>query len=96
MLMTKHRRVVNCFVLLIAMSSSYAVAPQTGPTHPYANKKALTEPTIFGEGIISTGEYDSHPAFTPDGRTLYFVRSTPTFSFWTIMVSRFDGDACAM
>jgi Tol biopolymer transport system component len=42
---------------------------------------------MFAEGIISTGDYESHPAFTPDGRTLYFVKSTPSFSFWTIVES---------
>jgi Tol biopolymer transport system component len=51
----------------------------------------LSEPTLFAEGVVSTGEYDSHPAFTPDGRTLYFVRSTPSFDLWTILVSRFGG-----
>ena len=45
-------------------------------------------PTLFAPGIISTGGFESHPAFTPDGRTLYFVKSTPSFSFWTICVSR--------
>lgn len=48
------------------------------------------EPVIFAEGAISTGEYESHPAFTPDGRTLYFCKSTPDFSFWTIVVSRLE------
>src|SRR5262245_60479539 len=48
----------------------------------------LAEPAVFGEGVISTGEYESHPAFTPDGRTLYFVRSTPEFTGWTIHVTR--------
>jgi hypothetical protein len=57
--------------------------------HPYASEQPLTEPTIFGAGVISTGDYETHPAFTPDGQTLYFVKSTPTFSFWTIVVSRF-------
>ena len=33
--------------------------------------------------------FDSHPAFTPDGKTLYFLRSTPTFSLWTIVFSQF-------
>ncbi|HEX8281280.1 MAG TPA: hypothetical protein VF551_07875, partial [Chthoniobacterales bacterium] len=47
-------------------------------------------PTIFAEGEISTGEYESHPAFTPDGRTLYFCKSTPDFSFWTIVVSHLE------
>lgn len=49
----------------------------------------MTQPVIFGTGVISTGDFDSHPAFTPDGKTLYFVRSTPTFSLWTILVSQF-------
>lgn len=52
-----------------------------------SSHKPIKEPAIFGEGVISAGEYDSHPAFTPDGRTLYFVRSAPNFNFWTIFVS---------
>lgn len=56
----------------------------------YASNKPLNEPTIFAPGIISAGDYDSHPAFMPDGETLYFVRSDPGFSFWTILVSRFE------
>jgi len=58
--------------------------------YPYASHKPLREPTIFAEGVISTGDFDSHPAFTADGKTLYFVRSTPTFNLWTILVSRFE------
>jgi hypothetical protein len=58
--------------------------------HPYASAKALSEPAVFAEGIISTGDFDSHPAFTPDGKTLYFLRSTPNFNLWTILVSRFE------
>jgi len=58
--------------------------------HAYASKQPIQEPIVFGNGIISTGEFDSHPAFTPDGKTLYFVRSTPNFNLWTILVSRFE------
>jgi Tol biopolymer transport system component len=58
--------------------------------HPYALDKPLTEPAIFGEGVVSTGDFDSHPAFTPEAKTLYFVRSTPSFNLWTILVSRFE------
>src|SRR5262245_1349597 len=57
---------------------------------PYASADPIPEPRIFAEGVISTGDYETHPAFTPDGGTLYFVKSTPTFSFWTILVSRFE------
>jgi len=79
-------------LLLMGAGCFYPVAAQRAARtkHPYAHDKPLSEPTIFGEGIISTGDFDSHPAFTPDGKTLYFLRSTPTFSLWTILVSRFE------
>ena len=61
-------------------------------TNGYASTQQIRSPIVFGDGIISTGDFESHPAFTPDGLTLYFLKSTPTFSFWTIVVSRFvDG-----
>jgi Tol biopolymer transport system component len=92
--MTKHQSSITTFTiwLLVVLCVSYTVTGQgsDGPKHPYASDKPLREPTVFGEGIISTGDFDSHPAFTPDGRTLYFLRSTPTFSLWTILVSRFE------
>lgn len=65
-----------------------------GSTTPngYASTQPMPTPVIFGDGVISTGDFESHPTFTPDGLTLYFLKSTPTFSFWTIVVSRFiDG-----
>ena len=75
--------------LLLVAASAQSSDPRPAP---YASNKPLTEPTVFGTGIISTGEYDTHPAFTPDGRTLYFLRSTPNFSHWTILVSSFVRD----
>jgi Tol biopolymer transport system component len=58
----------------------------------YASTQPMRSPVIFGDGVISTGDFESHPAFAPDGLTLYFLKSTPTFSFWTIVVSRYvDG-----
>lgn len=58
---------------------------------PYRAAGPLPEPVLFGEGVVSTGEFESHPAFTPDGQTLYFVRSTPQFTDWTIYVTRHAG-----
>jgi Tol biopolymer transport system component len=43
-------------------------------------------PTIFAPGVISSPLHDSAPAFSPDGKTVYFSRSNPAHS--TIMVSR--------
>lgn len=42
---------------------------------------------VFQEGIISTGDYDTHPAFSPTGDTLFFVKCSPDFNSWTIFVS---------
>jgi len=69
----------GCAGLLAAMSP------------PYRAAGATPEPILFGEGVVSTGEFESHPAFTPDGRTLYFVRSTPAFTGWTIYVTQYEG-----
>jgi WD40 repeat protein len=83
--------VVNLVVLVFWPAIGQPVAKKTDETKPpYAADRPLMDATVFGDGVISTGEFDSHPAFTPDGKTLYFLRSTPTFSFWTILVSRFD------
>lgn len=81
--------------LLLSCSCLFAGYNVTGQSanrgkHPYAFDKALVKPKLFAEGIISTGDFDSHPAFTPDGKTLYFVRSTPNFNLWTILVSHFE------
>jgi Tol biopolymer transport system component len=45
------------------------------------------EAELFGDGIVSTADFETHPSFTPDGRTLYFVKSTPQFSDWKIYQS---------
>jgi len=47
-------------------------------------------PELFGEGVVSTGDFESHPAFTPDGRMLYFVKSTPAFTDWKIYVTQME------
>ena len=45
-------------------------------------------PQLFGENIISTGDDESHPHFTSDGKTLYFLKNTASFNHWTIVVSQ--------
>ncbi len=79
--------VANSLLVICALGVSLW-APASEP--PYASKQPILEPAIFGAGVISTADFDSHPAFTPDGKTLYFVRSSPTFNFWTIVVSHFE------
>ena len=48
---------------------------------------AQGQPRIFGEGVICTGDHESHPAFSPDGKLLVFVKMAPDFSKWTLFVS---------
>ncbi len=92
--MNKHSDSLVIITLLLCWpcDSGHNVAAQNidRMKHPYASDRPVTEPAIFAEGIVSTGDFDSHPAFTPDGKTIYFVRSTPNFSLWTILVSRFE------
>jgi Tol biopolymer transport system component len=70
---------VLCFSQIIAKHNDY----------PYAAKKVLNEATIFAKGIVSTGSYEFAPAFTPDGKTLYYNITSPTENFHTIVESRY-------
>lgn len=83
--MIRQLLLAGIFLLVTVCTPGWTAAP----AHPYASAQPITEPAVFGRGVISTGDFDSHPAFTPDGATLYFVRSAPNFNFWTILVSHF-------
>jgi len=48
---------------------------------------AISQAHIFGEGVISTGDYETHPAFSPTGDTLYFLKGLPDANFFSICVS---------
>ncbi len=74
-------------LLIIALSTF--LLEQATAQHSYDVDRPLSEPSIFGRGVISTGDSESHPAFTPDGKTLYFLKNSPAFNFWTICVSHF-------
>jgi uncharacterized repeat protein (TIGR03803 family) len=62
------------------------VAPDQTP----GSQQVMAEPTIFAEGVISTGDMELNAAFTPDGKTLYFTKRTPKIQFWAIVVSHFQ------
>jgi Tol biopolymer transport system component len=66
--------------------------PATAPIPPYGLAVPVTEPVAFAPGIISTGDFESGTAFSPDGRTLYFVKSDWRLGRWTIYESHYaDG-----
>lgn len=47
---------------------------------------------MLAPGFVSTMDDDSHPTLSPDGRTLYFLKNTPSFDLWTIVESSWQGD----
>ncbi|MEO8017299.1 MAG: hypothetical protein ABI769_05770 [Pseudomonadota bacterium] len=46
----------------------------------------------WSEPPVSTDQYESHPMFDPRSGDLYFVRSTPEFEHWKLLVSACDRD----
>lgn len=45
------------------------------PIAPYAVDGPLSEPRLFGEGVISTSEDELNASFTPEGNTVYFTKN---------------------
>jgi WD40-like Beta Propeller Repeat len=76
-------------VLVSALLAIASAAPSTPA--PYAARGSASRPVLFGAGLVSTGHDDAHVSFSPDGRTMYFLRDSPDFANWTVLVSRFDG-----
>ncbi len=72
---------------LYGLFAGAVAQPRAKERPPGSDRPSIDKPSVFGPGIISTGEFDSHPTFTPDGKTVYFVRSTPGFNLWTILYS---------
>ena len=72
-----------------AVAGAMANATLAAPTAPYDSEKQLRHATLFAPGLISTGDYESHATFTPDGREIYFLKMAPNFSRWTIFVSQY-------
>jgi len=82
--------ILSAFILPLTISDGLKTSAQEkNSSSPYASPKPMPAPQVFAEGIISTGDYESHPEFTPDGKTLYFLKNTPDFGHWTICVSEF-------
>ncbi len=84
------RKTLVAALLMAMMCTGHGYPSQNLPQQAsQLDQPSMTRPSIFGEGVISTENYESHPAFTPNGETLYFLLSTPSFNHWTIVLSRF-------
>ncbi len=58
-----------------------------------AQSQSQPQLKVFAPGVISTGDYESSSELSPDGKTIYFLRNSPDFNFWTIYVSHKSGNA---
>lgn len=75
-------------VFLIAMLMSAAASQAATP----ASWDALfpgsdATPKVLAPDVLSTGDDESHASVFPDGHTLYFLKNTPSFDFYTIVYS---------
>ena len=57
----------------------------------WAQNNNIAIPQIFQEGVISKGDYESHPAFSPGGDTLYFIKCSYDLKLSAIYVSYKQG-----
>ncbi|HEY9426169.1 MAG TPA: hypothetical protein VIR34_03375 [Gemmatimonadaceae bacterium] len=89
------RIATTLLVAAVLAIASTAALPSTrrnnvpGARAPYGVNVALPRPVIFAPGVISTGDDDAHVTFTARGDSVYFIKSTPTFGHWTVLVSHF-------
>jgi hypothetical protein len=68
------RSLLCCYFLILTLTLAKAAEQSShGP-------KSTDEPEVFAPGVISGGAHDSAPAFTPDGKTVYFSRGNPDLS----------------
>lgn len=77
------------FATLSLLFAHYATA-QKKSQHPYASVQPITEPKLFAEGIINIDGEEYGPTFTPDGKTIYFVRRINGRKMEHIFVSQFE------
>jgi len=64
-----------------------AVLAMLMPALTIANAQDSTEVVPWEAPGISSSQFESHPAFDPLSRDFYFVRSSPKFEGWRLMVS---------
>jgi Tol biopolymer transport system component len=90
--MRRYLSLITIVILVAIASADLSVATQQQQRYSYTVSGPLPQPQIFGEGVISTGDYDTHPAFAPDGKTLYFLKCTADIKTCAICVSHFKNN----
>lgn len=90
--MSETQRVPLVFIAIVfALGTvTFGVQARGKSVSPYAAQRPLPSAARFEQAGVNTGHDDAHVTFSPDGRQLYFVRSTPDFAHWTLLTSRFE------
>ena len=71
-------------------SAVFGIQPEDGQVALDLSRDSqpgVAQAHLFQQGVISTGDYETHPAFSPSGDTLYFLKGLPDASFFSICVS---------
>jgi Tol biopolymer transport system component len=69
--------------LLIGIGESFATVRPASAATP-----AFSAPELWTPAAISTEDFESSPAFSPDGRELYFLRADRDFDNYRLFTSR--------
>lgn len=76
-----------------ATSATSGAAPAAPPAPPpYASAAPIREPRLFAADVVSSEAPEFSASFEPDGRTLYFNRTSADRKQLTIHVARWTGD----
>ena len=67
--------------------------PEARPAPPPGRKAPRVE--LLGPGVLTTGDDEAHATFSPDGHRVYFIKNSPDFAHWTILVVERQGDSFA-
>ena len=73
--------------LVLALAAAPVLASASPDPWTAVFSDAGAEPALVAPGRISTGDDESHPTLAADGSTLYFLKNTPAFDFFTIVSS---------
>jgi len=88
-------RFIGVFLMLGFLASSIDSEGAPGMDKrvlpPYHSAQPITQPKLFSDTQVSTGDYESHPAFDVARRVVYFVKSTPNRRFGAILSSPYEG-----
>lgn len=79
---------VICFLITVYAASFGSPAQSRAP---YGSDKPLPAAKLFAEGSINSTGDDYGPTFTPDGKTIFFVKRTNRQGAETIVSSSFEG-----